>query len=88
MRRGFSSGDDPDYQFIFLFMIGMGDQDNHNGANQAYGLPAFLSIDDAIQAAEGERIFKDKPGSFQTDLVFREIEPVLLLIPDESHNRE
>jgi hypothetical protein len=87
MRRCFSSGNDPDSRLIQLFIISMGYEDDNDGANQADGLPALLSIDDAVHAAEGERIFKDKPGRFETDLVFCEIPAVLLLIPDESHNR-
>jgi hypothetical protein len=65
----------------------MGYEDNHGRADQAHGLPTLLSFDDTFQAADMEWIFKDEPGSFETDLVLSEIAPVLILIPGESHDR-
>jgi len=87
MRRCFSRRDDSDYRFIFLFAICMGHKDNHDRADQTHGLPALLSFNDTFQAADMEWIFKDKPGSFETDLLLCEIAPVLIFIPGESHER-
>jgi hypothetical protein len=87
MRRRFSSGDYPDYFLIGLLDISMGYEDDQDPSNQTHSLPALLSFDDALRDADGKWIFKNELGGFETDLVFYQIEPVLVLIPDKSHGR-
>ena len=65
----------------------MGYQDDNDRTNLTHGLPSFLSVDCAFEAADGEWVFKNKLGSLETDLVLDEIAPILLLISDESHIR-
>ncbi len=87
MRRRFSSGDYADYLRILFLDIGMGHEDDQDFSNQTHRLPALLSIDDALRDADGEWIFKNELGGFETDLVLCRITPVLLLIPGKSHDR-
>jgi len=87
MRRSFSRRDDPDYGLISLFAIGVGHEDNHDGSDQTHCLPALLSFDITVQAADMEWILKNEPGGLEADFVLCEIAPVLVLIPGESHDR-
>jgi hypothetical protein len=65
MRRRFSCGDNPDDFVLALFAVRVGYENDDDRADQTHGLPSLLAVDDAIRAADVERILEDEPGGLE-----------------------
>jgi len=59
----------------------MDDQQQTHTAGPANGLPTLLSICNAFQPADMERVIEDEGRGFEADTVFFLVRPVFSLIP-------
>lgn len=87
MRCRFSGTDNPNPLFITAVGIGVNDQHDQHGLDQADRMPSLLTVFKSIRHDDMERIVEHLLGEIETDTVLGKISPSLLRIPFEPHIR-